>query len=166
MRRFGGCVIRRHWTHSLFRLFRRSLGVQFEIQVLVIAELVGTAYYRLLRRSAVDPVLVQVCDLVLHDEAKHVEFHRERFATDQRHWLPLERAAWAGQFQMLFLTAALVVWLDHGAALCALGYSRRELLEQARLECIGFLKAIDIHTRRIRGPGFGASAETASQLHP
>lgn len=140
--RFDGRLVTRHWTHWLFRLLRRALGATFELQVLVIAEVVGTSYYRLLRRHVSDPVLAQVCDLLLRDEARHIEFHRDRFATDQRSWLPLERAAWAVQFQALFLGAATVAWFDHGRALRAVGGSRREFLDEARGECIRLLDAI------------------------
>src|SRR4051794_19161648 len=70
--RFGGSIVRKHWTHALFRVARRALGLNFEIQVLVIAEIVGTAYYRLLGRRTRDPVLDEVCALVLRDEAKHI----------------------------------------------------------------------------------------------
>src|SRR5438552_2710060 len=52
--RFGGSTIHRHWTHGLFRLIRHALGLRFEIQVLLIAELVGTAYYRLIRARTND----------------------------------------------------------------------------------------------------------------
>lgn len=144
VRRFDGRLITRHWTHSVFRLLRRALGVDFEIQVLVIAELVGTSYYRLLRRCTTDPVVAEVCDLLLRDEARHIEFHRDRFTTDQRAWLPLERAAWAVQFQALFLGAAAVAWVDHGRALRAAGATRREFLTEARAECIQLLDALAV----------------------
>jgi hypothetical protein len=140
--RFDGRLIKRHWTHTLFRLLRRALGATFEIQVLVIAELVGTSYYRLLRRRMADPVIAQVCDLLLRDEARHIEFHRDRFAADQCAWLPLERAVWATQFQVIFLGAATVAWMDHGRALRAMGGNRREFLEEARGECIRLLDAL------------------------
>jgi hypothetical protein len=138
--RFGGQLIQRHWTHSLFRLFRRALGVRFEVQVLVIAELAGTAYYRLLKLRARDRVIEQVCDLVLRDEAQHIAFHLDRFASDQASWLPLEQALWMIQFQALFLAAAAIAWLDHAPALCAIGAKRREFFREARKECIGFLR--------------------------
>ncbi|MEA3206994.1 MAG: hypothetical protein QOE70_51 [Chthoniobacter sp.] len=141
--RLGGRLIAQHWTHWLFRLLRRALGVHFEIQVLVIAELVGTGYYRLLRCRSTDPVILQVCDLVLQDEARHVEFHSERFAANHAEWLPLERAVWAAQFQLLFLGATAVAWLDHGSALGFLGSSRREFLHEVRSECIRFLAMIE-----------------------
>lgn len=137
--RLGGKTITRHWSHFLFRLLRRALGVNFELQVLVIAELVGTGYYRLLRQHSRDPVVVQVCDLVLLDEAWHVAFHCERFAANQAAWLPLERTVWAALFQVLFVAATAVAWADHGAALRCIGSNRREFLKEVRHECIQFL---------------------------
>lgn len=137
--RLGGKTISRHWSHFLFRLLRRALGVNFELHVLVIAELVGTGYYRLVRRYSRDPVVVQVCDLVLLDEAWHVAFHCERFAADQAAWLPLERTLWVTSFQVLFLAATAVAWVDHGAALRGIGSDRREFVKEVRDECIQFL---------------------------
>ena len=75
--RFGGKTIKRHWTHALFRFVRRVFGLNFELQVLVIAELVGTAYYRLLHARSRDPVLEQVCDRILRDEVRHIDFHAD-----------------------------------------------------------------------------------------
>ena len=96
--------------------------MQFEFEVLVIAELVGTGYYQVLQRRVNDPLIVEVCALVLQDEAKHVDFHAERFAADQASWLPLERAAWARPvLKALFLRLPPMTWTDHGTALRAIG---------------------------------------------
>lgn len=141
--RFGGRTIRRHWTHYLFRSFRHALGFKFEIQVLVIAELVGTAYYRLLRLRTRDSVLEETCDLILQDEAKHVEFHADWFGAFQSQLLPLERAAWNFQFQLLFTVVAQVAWIDHKACLILTGANRREFFREARRECIRFLQRLD-----------------------
>lgn len=137
--RFGGALIRKHWTHFLFRLVRQTLGVRFEVQVLVIAELVGTAYYRVLGRRVRDRVVEQVCELLLRDEAQHFAFHLDRFAADQEHWLPIEQAWWAAQFQALFLTAAHVAWIDHRPALESVGATPREFFTEARTEAVAFL---------------------------
>ena len=137
--RFGGRTIRRHWTHTLFRLVRRRLGFRFEIQVLVIAELVGTAYYRLLKARTRDLVLDDTCGLLLRDEAQHVEFHAQWLGEFLSRLLPLEAGVWRTQFQALFSAAATVAWIDHCDALLAAGASRREFFRQARLECIRFL---------------------------
>lgn len=137
--RCRGRLVTNHWTHSLFRGIRRALGVGFEVQVLVIAEIIGTAYYRLVGRCTSDAVLKEVCEIVLRDEAQHIAFHAERFETDQGGRLPIERALWVAQFQVLFLAAVQVAWMDHGTALRALGGQRREFLREARGECIRFL---------------------------
>lgn len=141
--RFGGNVIKRHWTHALFRLVRRAFGLNFELQVLVIAELVGTAYYRLLYARARDPVLTAVCDRILRDEARHIDFHAEWLGDFQLRLLPLERAVWSAQFQILFGVAAQVAWLDHRACLVATGANREEFFREARRECIHFLQQLD-----------------------
>jgi len=137
--RYRGQLVTKHWTHSLFRVLRRALGVGFEIQVLVIAELIGTAYYRLLGNRTSDPVLRHACEIVLRDEAKHVAFHAERFGTDQAAWLPVERALWLVQFQILFLGALQVAWMDHQTALRAVGVRRPEFQQEARRGCVQFL---------------------------
>ena len=143
VRRFGGALTQQHWTHLLFRFVRRAFGLNFEIQVLVIAEIVGTAYYRLLQRRTCDPVLEEVCDVVLRDEAQHVAFHVDRLAQTHARLLPFERALWALQFQLLFTAAARVAWLDHRHALATAGATRREFFREARLECIRFLAKLD-----------------------
>jgi hypothetical protein len=141
--RFGGELTTRHWTHGCFSLLRRALGVQFEIQILVVAELIGTAYYRLLRLGTRDIVLEQVCDLMLRDEARHIEFHSEGVTERQAHWLPLQDALWAAQFQIVFVAAAYAAWLDHRRALTAIGATRHEFFRQARRECAAFLGSLD-----------------------
>lgn len=139
VQRFGGALIGRHWTHLLFRQARRAFGLNFEIQVLVIAELVGTAYYRLLHRRTCDPVLEEICALVLADEAQHVAFHVDWLAQTQARMLPFERGLWSLQFQLLFTAAAQVAWIDHRSAFATIGASRREFFREARRECIRFL---------------------------
>ena len=141
--RFGGQKIRRHWTHSLFRFVRRALGLNFELQVLVIAELVGTAYYRLLRARAHDPVLQQVCDQILHDETGHIYFHADWLGTSQLCFLPLERQPWRARFKILFALAARIAWLDHRDCLESVGVNRRAFFRESRRECALFFAQLE-----------------------
>jgi hypothetical protein len=141
--RFGGQKIRRHWTHSLFRFVRRALGLNFELQVLVIAELVGTAYYRLLRARSHDLVLQQVCDQILRDETGHVYFHADWLGTSQLCFLPLEREPWRARFKILFALAARIAWLDHRYCLESLGVNRRAFFRETRRESIHFFAQLE-----------------------
>jgi hypothetical protein len=140
--RFGGDLTTRHWTHGCFSWLRRALGVDFEIQVLAVAEIIGTVYYRLLRAGTNDAVLAQVCDLMLSDEAAHLEFHSQRVAERQSGRLPLGRTLWVAQFRGLFLAATLAAWLDHRPALRALGDTRRRFFLEARDEFAAFAGAL------------------------
>lgn len=141
--RFGGQTIRRHWTHSLFRCVRRALGLNFELQVLVIAELVGTAYYRLLRARSPDPVLQQVCDQILRDETGHIYFHADWLGTSQLCFLPLERQPWRARFQILFALATRIAWFDHRCCLESVGVNRNAFFREARRECMHFFLRLE-----------------------
>ena len=136
--RFGGQKIQQHWTQSFFRFVRRAIGLNFELQVLVIAESVGTAYYRLLRARSHDPVPQQVCDQILRDEAGHVYFHADWLGTSQLCFLPLEREPWRARFKILFALAARIAWLDHRHSLESVGINRSAFFREARRECIHF----------------------------
>ena len=129
--RLGGTLITEHWTDRCFRTVRHALGAGFDIQVLLTAELVGTAYYRLLRSTG-DMLLRQVCESMVRDEEAHLRFHAWRIVTSQLGWSPLRRALWTAQFRFLFAGTLTVTWLDHRRALLAVGIDRRLFMSEAR----------------------------------
>jgi len=131
--RFGGTLVTKHWTHDWFRRVRQALGVHFEIQTLLVAEIIGTAYYRLLRSTG-DTVLRQMCELMLRDEAPHLRFHADRIVVEQLRWSPLTRALWTAQFRLLLRVAVIAAWLDHRPCLLAVGIDRRLFTREARDE--------------------------------
>ena len=106
--RFGGRLIKRHWTHLLFRAARRALGLNFEIQVLLIAELVGTAYYRMLHRRARDPILDQVCDASWQMKRSTWLFISTGCATSTRRFC--RRNGRSGRCNFNFSSAPLCWW--------------------------------------------------------
>lgn len=138
--RFGATLVTAHWTHRCFRRLRRAFGVRFEIQTLLVAEIVGTAYYRLLRSTG-DPVVRQVCELMLRDEAFHLRFHADRVAVTQLRWGSVRRTLWSVRFRMLLGAAVTAAWADHRRALRALGISRRLFTGEARSEARRWLRA-------------------------
>jgi hypothetical protein len=140
--RYGGRRQARHWTHFLFQKMRHAGGLEFEITVLVTAELVGNAYYRLLERYTTDPVLRQSCAIILADEADHAAFHRDHLRARLSTRLPLEQALFAARLQGLLLAAGWLAWLDHGSCLSALGIARLAFLSEVRVEGVRFLAAL------------------------
>ena len=136
--RLGGTLVTKHWTDGCFTLARHALGVGFEIQAVMVAELVGGAYFRLLRSTG-DAVLRQVCELMVRDEDQHRRFHVDRVVIAQLRWSSLRRALWTAQFKLMFRAAVLAAWIDHRAALQVVGISRRCFFAEARADARNWL---------------------------
>ena len=141
--RFGGTRITGHWSFTAFCLCRKWLGVRFELTVLLLTEIASTAYYRLLRRHGPDPALRAACRLILRDEAGHVAFHRARLASAGRRYGRL----WSGWFRVLGLLAATMLWVNHAAALKAVGATRGEYYREVRGELTRFVRRLRAEAR-------------------
>ena len=141
--RFGGRCIKSHWSFTAFCLARRLFGVQFELTVLLLTEIVSTVYYLLLLRHAPDEALRSMCRLILRDEAGHVRFHHDRLVNSARKHGTRHGRIWAARFRMLGLGAASMLWVNHAGALRALGATRSEFYREV---CRGLARFI----RRLR----------------
>jgi hypothetical protein len=143
VKRMGGHNITGHWSFTAFCLCRRFLGVRFELQVLLLTELVSTAYYRVLCAHVPDAPIADMCRLILCDEAGHVAFHRERLADAGRSSLGLLGALWQAQFWALGHAAASMLWVNHGPCLTAIGGSRSEYFREVRRQLGRFIVSLD-----------------------
>lgn len=132
VQRFGGKLLNSHWTDTLFCLIRRMLTFSWEIQILLTAEIIGTAYYKLVGEKCSDPILKQVCQLIEQDEVKHLQFHQDHFIGMQASDSAMVRRLWNGQFTVIGFLVAHVAWIDHGRCLKALGASRQQFLQEIR----------------------------------
>ncbi len=139
VRYYGGELKEKHWMNSIFRKVRAVLGLEFNLQILLTAELIAEAYYGLLAKHVPDPVVHSMCRKITRDEVKHIQFHEEFFRLNQRRWLPVSSVIWSLQFQMIFLVAELAVWMDHGKCLSSFGVSRATFCGRAQSVCRRFL---------------------------
>ena len=133
-----------------FRMFyacRRLVGVQFEMLVLLIVEIVSTGYYRMIRRHCGDEPIEAMCKLILRDEVKHIEFHRDRLAAQHRGGVGI---LWALCFRFLGHACAWFLWLGHGRWLRAIGGRRSELFGHVRRGLASFLSEL-AHLTTSRG---------------
>ena len=137
VRRFGGRLIKSHWSFTAFCASRRIFGVRFELQVLLLTELVSTAYYRVLRRHIDDTPIRAMCSLILRDEAGHVAFHRARLAASNNRGM-----IWALQFWMCGYAAAAMLWLNHRGCLTAIGGTRGEYFREVSFEISRFIRRL------------------------
>lgn len=162
--RFGGKRITSHWSFTAFCQCRRAIGVTAELQILLLTEIVSTAYYRVMRRHCEDPAIRAMCSRILRDEAGHVAFHCDRLAAEGRSPWGLSGALWTAQFQCFGYAAATMLWINHGKCLTTLGGSRSEYYREVRSELMRFLTTLDI---RVCGNHFapGATARLVPVSH-
>jgi hypothetical protein len=145
VRRVGGAFVTTTPAFELFYVIRRRLGVQFEMLLLLIVEIVSTGYYRVIRRHVGDEPIAEMCKLILRDEARHIDFHRDRLAA--RHPCGVG-VWWALHFRILGHACAWFLWLGHGRALSALGGTRAELFHHVRSGLANFLSELASLTDR------------------
>lgn len=160
--RFGGTPLRSHWSHRVFCLCRRRLGVRFELLVLLLTEIVSTAYYRLLRRHIPDPAVRGLSELILRDEAGHIAFHRDRIASSHR-----LRGSWPGCFQfigfyLLGFAAATMLWINHRRCLTTFGATDFDFYREVLLELGRFRRRLQQDI--IHAGSRASAAVTASRL--
>jgi hypothetical protein len=138
VRRLGGQSIKSHWSFSAFCACRRLIGVRAELQILLLTELVSTAYYKVLRQHLDDEPLKDMCSLILRDEAGHVSYHRDRLATDTTG----KGLLWVLQFWFCGYAAATMLWMNHGRCLYPLGARRAEYYQQVRFQISRFVHSL------------------------
>jgi len=146
--RFGGKRITSHWSFTAFCQTRRVLGVRFELQVLLLTEIVSTAYYRVMRRHCEDPAVRAMCGRILRDEAGHIAFHCDRLAAEGRWPRGVVGSFWAAQFWLFGHAAATMLWINHGKCLATLGGARTEYYREVRRELRRFLASLIRRTRQ------------------
>ena len=120
----GAPLIKRDWSDACFVLLRRLFGLNHELLVLLIPEIIAKRYFRALHDGIPDPVVRAVCHQILHDEEGHVAFHIDTLQRAIRETGLLRRAATRVAWKSLFRLGCLVVMLDHGKILKRCGVSR------------------------------------------
>lgn len=141
VRHLGGTLKENQWSAWAFNRARKLLpALEFELQVLLTAELIARAYYGLLSQRLEEPLIRRACASLTCDEVGHIAFHIDLFRHRFKGWLPLFVDLWSAQFQALYLIAEAIVWWDHGAALTACGISKPEFQREGRRACAYFLR--------------------------
>lgn len=119
VRALRGKLIEKNWTARLFVFGRRLIGLRLKIMVLLAAEVVGICYYQLLAASLPDSELKDVLRGIVADEKAHLAFHCDFLRAQMR--TSAHRRLFIIAWRALMLAAALVVAIDHRAALRDLG---------------------------------------------
>jgi len=131
----GIACIQHRWTDSVFRALRNLLGtLEISIGVLVTAEIIAKVYYAALREASESTTLRRICDQILRDEVRHVEFQTEQLARLRLGRAPLLLRATLALQQFLFVGATLLVAWSHRPTLARGGFGFRRFWGACRSE--------------------------------
>jgi hypothetical protein len=115
-----GTLLKKQWTNSIFRWMRDLVNLEFNIQVLLTAELIAEVYFGLLALRCSDPVVQTVAKKLLRDEMGHLSFQRDFLFERLKTLTPAMQRVWRWQFQAIHLATAFVVAWDHRDCLSVL----------------------------------------------
>ncbi|MCE9520678.1 MAG: hypothetical protein K8R87_14145 [Verrucomicrobia bacterium] len=157
-----GVCLQKQWTNSVFRWLRNHFGVEFNIQILLIAELIAEAYFGAIYLRCQDSAVRICCRKILADEMRHLAFHaeflRERLNKKPAWW----RTLWRAQFRLFNLATCAVVAWDHRDCFRAIGLAPMEFARMASRTGLRFLRRLEKpHTLWLaRSPQQNASVAT------
>jgi len=127
----GGTPIEKQWTNSVFRRLRVLVNVEFNIQVLLTAELIAEVYFGSLFLRVPDPAVRLVARKLLADEMKHLVFQRQFLTERLRDLPPMLQHLWRWQFICVHRIATWVVAWDHADCLRAIGMTPLQFRRRA-----------------------------------
>jgi hypothetical protein len=108
-----GQLLQKQWTNSVFRWLRDLVNLEFNIQVLLTAELIAEVYYGMLALRCRDHVVQTVSKKILRDEMGHLSFQRDFLFERLKTLTPAMQRVWRWQFQSIHFATAIVVAWDH-----------------------------------------------------
>lgn len=117
LRHLGADPLPRHWSDAAFTALRRSLGLDTEIALFLVAETVALPWFEGLAGYAADPVVAGIGRRIVTDEREHVRFQIDRLHLDLRRRPVLVRAAVVVPWAAVAVAAAVVLTVGHAAAL-------------------------------------------------
>jgi hypothetical protein len=153
---------RKQWTNSIFRWLRNAVNLEFNMQVLLTAELIAEVYYGLLHLRCRDAVVGTAAGKILRDEMQHLAFQREFLVERLRRTGPWFRRFWRLQFRFIHAVTSRVVAWDHRRCFRALGLTPHEFVHRAgaarrhferRLETMLRKNALPVTAAAIQSPG-------------
>jgi hypothetical protein len=145
----GGTPMSKHWSDAVFVRLRRLMGLRTELMVLTVAEVVALSYYGGLAADGPDPVVRAVAARIVADEHPHVRFQRDRLRAGFAHSGLLSRVMAFAFWWLTAIGATVVVAMDHGPLLDAIGYRRTRFIRDVLAD---FAKVVAdvLHRRHTR----------------
>lgn len=149
---------------GIFRRLRKLAGLELSIAVLVTAEIIARVYYDALLRCTQSAVLRTLCEQILADEIRHIEFQCERLAIMRRQRGRPALLLTHAVHRVFMLGTCGVVWLKHRRVLKRGGYGVIRFIAAVWRELRIALRIMD--PRVYAWPAEGAGPAITAPLAP
>ena len=116
-------LLRYHWSDTCFILLRRLFGLNQELLVLLMPEMIAKRFFRALHDGTSDPVLRAVFAQIMYDEEGHLAFHIDYLKNALASLSLPARIVLRCLWRLLFRVSCLVVIFDHRAIFRRMGVS-------------------------------------------
>lgn len=119
-----GKLMSGHWTDAFFIVFRRALGLKTELFVLLVAEILGQAFYDCVAHSPEYEELSPLFETIVSDEKAHLEYHTQYLGLRMQETFPgmlgkVSRTVLYAAWTALFIAAMTVFIADNRRGLKA-----------------------------------------------
>lgn len=162
----GGRRLRKQWTNTVFRTLRVLVNLEFNVQVLLTAELIAEVYFGNLYLRVPDPAVRAVARKLLADEMKHLAFQRDFLCERLASFSPSAKRLWCWQFRQVHRLTTFIVSLDHAGCLLAIGLRPRAFRSRCRDSFDRFWSRLLAASKRSSGPSEGRSGHRLSEPCP
>jgi len=123
MEKHGIPRIRKHWVDGMFRLLRKSAGLENSIRVLLTAEIISKVYYLALHNATGSMVLKKICRQILKDEDQHIAFQCFTLSPFYKQKSFIGKGLTRSWHSVLMTGTILVVWWHHQKVLKSGGFN-------------------------------------------
>lgn len=120
----GSEPAKRAWPDFLFRHFRRRFDYTRELMVLLTVEMATMPFFRILANQVGCPLITDVAESILEDQAYHVGFHIDHLREALGGRDNLEKLGVQQVWATMFSTTLSVVMADNRAVFQALDYPK------------------------------------------
>lgn len=120
----GSKPARRAAVDFMFRRFRRRFDWARELSIVLTAEIVSMPLFRVICNNVDDPIVRQVMESIMADQAYHLGFHIDHLRPELQGRSELERLMIQQAWGAFFTTALTVVIATNRDIFRALGYDR------------------------------------------
>ncbi len=123
----GAQRISSNWGDTAFRTLRYSFAsMEVWATPVLMVETMALLYYKAIHDATPSRVLRSICTQILRDEVAHIRFQIERLAVMHHKRKPWMLSATYFMQRILFTGVSLAVWIGHGQAFRAGGYTFRQ----------------------------------------